>query len=421
MIQQPTRKAISAGLVIACLTLALLRYPHVAHASGPLVTFTPASAGPGSSFTIVGSGFQPSEIVTLYWNGSPVANNTTSNDGTSSFNERLSGTAPAGSRSVTIKGDRGDQAFATFMVLPATAIPSSATPIPSSATPIPPSATPVSPSAPSSQPSLTLSPASAAPGSPFTISGSGFAEGETINLLWNGTIVAQIGISNNGSFSYPVSLSTSARPGTRLVAAQGTTGDTANATFTILDPVTAPTPAVTPPATTVPVQPSATAQPTATTGPTSGNPSSGATNNGCAITADQTQGEQRLFNLLNADRAAAGAPALALDETVSTASRAHSCDMFEHQQLNHDGSDGSSPFQRIAATGVTYDTAGENIGMSGGRVLNDGIDIIDNEMMAELLSEGNHHWNIVNANYKRVGIGVIYANGQVWLTEDFIG
>jgi len=178
-------------------------------------------------------------------------------------------------------------------------------------------------------------------------------------------------------------------------------------------------------ATQVPTQPPATAtqpaQPTATTAPASGVPSSGATRNGCAITTAQAQAEQYLFGLLNQHRAAAGARALQLNETISTASREHSCDMFQHQQLNHYGSDGSSPFQRISATGTSYSTAGENIGMAGGYGLNGGIDIIDNSMMAEPSSRGTHHWNIINAAYTQVGIGVIYTNGQVWFTEDFVG
>jgi hypothetical protein len=41
-------------------------------------------------------------------------------------------------------------------------------------------------------------------------------------------------------------------------------------------------------------------------------------------------------------------------------------------------------------------------------------------MMAEPLAEGTHHWNIVNAAFHRVGIGVIDLSGTVWITEDFV-
>jgi len=42
-------------------------------------------------------------------------------------------------------------------------------------------------------------------------------------------------------------------------------------------------------------------------------------------------------------------------------------------------------------------------------------------MMAEPLTPGDHHWNIVNPAYSSIGVGIIYVNNQVWLTEDFIG
>jgi uncharacterized protein YkwD len=163
--------------------------------------------------------------------------------------------------------------------------------------------------------------------------------------------------------------------------------------------------------------------PTTPTTPTTGAniPSSGTTSNGCQITPQQAAAEQSLLTLLNQHRAAAGARPLSLNRTLSLASRQHSCDMFQHHNLDHTGSDGSSPFQRMGAVGVTYNHAGENIGMTDGYALTDGVNLTDKDMMAEPLTDGNHHWNIVNPAYTQVGLGIIYANGQVWLTEDFVG
>ncbi len=89
--------------------------------------------------------------------------------------------------------------------------------------------------------------------------------------------------------------------------------------------------------------------------------------------------------------------------------------------MSHTGSDGSSPFQRISAAGIAYGTAGENVGMASGYALSSGVTTIDNEMMAEPLTPGDHHWNIVNPAYSSIGVGIIYVNNQVWMTEDFIG
>jgi uncharacterized protein YkwD len=128
-----------------------------------------------------------------------------------------------------------------------------------------------------------------------------------------------------------------------------------------------------------------------------------------------------LLALLNTHRAAAGVPALELDPALRTEAREHPCDMQRHHRLSHTGSDGSTPFQRIRAAGVTYRVAGENIGETTGYALTAGLDRDDRDMMAEPLTPGNHHGNIVNPAYTRVGLGVIYLGSQLFFTEDFVG
>jgi uncharacterized protein YkwD len=166
--------------------------------------------------------------------------------------------------------------------------------------------------------------------------------------------------------------------------------------------------------------PSTTAKPHPPT-PTADVPIAGTTRNGCAITQGQAAAEQQLVTLLNAHRATASARSLRLDAALSGVSREHSCDMELQSKLGHTGGDGSSPFQRIAAAGITYTSAGENVGTATGYGLSGGVSTIDGAMFAEPLAQGNHHWNIVNAGYILVGIGIIYTNGRVWLTEDFVG
>jgi len=273
---------------------------------------------------------------------------------------------------------------------------------------------------------LTINPSTVAPGDRIIVSGSGFSPNEAVTVYTVGNPVVMAITSLDGTFSSTLNVPADAPTTTHGVLAIGDAGDYGYGYFTVdgsgspANPVAPPQPMQTP-APPQPMQTPAPAQPTATATTTTGAPSSGVTSNGCPITAEQTQAETYLLNLLNQHRAAAGAPPLQLNQTIAAASRAHSCDIFQHQRLNHDGSDGSSPFQRIRATGVTYSTAGENIGMAGGYGLDSGIDAVDSGMMSEPLSAGNHHWNIVNPGYTQVGIGVIYANGQVWLTEDFIG
>jgi len=172
----------------------------------------------------------------------------------------------------------------------------------------------------------------------------------------------------------------------------------------------------------LPTSAPSTATPIATpTATAAGATTTATTRNGCPITAPELTGEQHLLALLNAHRAAAGVPALALDNTLRTEAREHSCDMQQHHHLSHTGSGGSTPFQRIRAAGVTYRVAGENIGETTGYALTAGIDRDDRDMMAEPLTPGNHHANIVSPAYTRVGLGVIYLGGQLYFTEDFVG
>ncbi len=145
------------------------------------------------------------------------------------------------------------------------------------------------------------------------------------------------------------------------------------------------------------------------------------TPNGCAITADEISAEQTLLSLLNSHRQAAGVAPLNFNAALANEARAHSCDMALHHLISHTGSNGSSPFQRIHAAGINYRSAGENIGTASGFGLLGGIKLNDNAMMAEPLTQYDHHWNIINAGYNQVGIGIYFSNGTEWLTEDFTG
>lgn len=433
--------------------------PFKALASGAQLVFAPGSATPGSSFVASISGFKPSESVDLYWNGSLVRTFTAAGDGTFSLPLQLSSTAPAGPRSVVARGDAGDSAGATFTVLSSsngspTKTPASPTATRPTATVTLPtatsaalSATPTRATSPTTGPAriarLLLSPEAATPGSPITIGGSGFQIGETVNIYWKSMYLASETVQPDGTFSHDAYISPSAPAGSRAVMVTGSSGDQVSGTFTVLSSAnTSPTvtsltatstpPLPSPTATQTPV-PLATQTSTPPTAPgASGIPTSGTTWFGCTITPEQAADEQHLFTLLNQHRADAGSPPLTLDETLSVASRGHSCDMFVHEHADHMGSDGSSPYDRIHSVGITYSTAGENIGMAGGYSSIGGIDAVDNSMMAEALPPqdcassppgcfSNHHTNIVNHAYKHVGIGVIYANNQVWLTEDFTG
>jgi uncharacterized protein YkwD len=201
---------------------------------------------------------------------------------------------------------------------------------------------------------------------------------------------------------------TATSPPTSTAAPSATLSSTATVT---------PTPSAT--STALPA-PTATAIPTSAPLP-GGIPTSGTTTNGCPIVPAQASGEAHMLALLNADRAEAGVPPLTLSTALSVVARDHSCDMGTHDNPSHTGSDGSDPLQRLQAAGITYTTAGENVGVSSGHGFLPGLDGLDQAMMAEQTVPITHRWNIVNPAYHEVGIGVVVVGAGIWLTEDFVG
>ena len=71
--------------------------------------------------------------------------------------------------------------------------------------------------------------------------------------------------------------------------------------------------------------------------------------------------EHELLALVNAHRVALGLNALIGSEEVADAARAHSERMIEERFFGHRSPDGWTPGERLAAAGVAWDRAGENI------------------------------------------------------------
>src|SRR4029077_3686808 len=74
--------------------------------------------------------------------------------------------------------------------------------------------------------SVSVSPATAAPGASITVSGSGFAPDETVNLMFEHSPIAQATADERGQFAIPISLPDSVEPGARTVQARATATDT---------------------------------------------------------------------------------------------------------------------------------------------------------------------------------------------------
>jgi uncharacterized protein YkwD len=89
------------------------------------------------------------------------------------------------------------------------------------------------------------------------------------------------------------------------------------------------------------------------------------------------------------------APPLTLEKHLSSAAREHARDMARHNMLEHTGSDGSRPDQRVTRAGYEWRATGENIA-SGPTT--------PEEVMAGWLASPGHCENIMSPRFTEMGI-----------------
>ena len=120
---------------------------------------------------------------------------------------------------------------------------------------------------------------------------------------------------------------------------------------------------------------------------------------------------------LNAERAAAGLPALAVDPDLVAIARIRSSDMATVGYFSHTSPQGQSAFTLLDQWGIPYAWAGENLARN-----NYPLDETVAVAIRDLMASPPHRDNILNPNYTRVGVG--YAedgSGMRYYTIVFVG
>lgn len=107
--------------------------------------------------------------------------------------------------------------------------------------------------------------------------------------------------------------------------------------------------------------------------------------------------ESKMMDLLNKQREANGLKPLVMSTALRKLARSHSQDMFERGYFSHYTPDGLSPFDRMNAADIEYMYAGENLALAPSAEL----------AMDGLMDSPGHRANILNPNFKKVGIGAI--------------
>jgi uncharacterized protein YkwD len=122
--------------------------------------------------------------------------------------------------------------------------------------------------------------------------------------------------------------------------------------------------------------------------------------------------EQKAVMLLNAARKEAGLEPLKVNLPLSRLAANYAMDMNTRKFFAHVDPDGKDPFERMAAIGIDYPNAGENIALSP--------DVETANKM--LLDSPLHRENILNPKFTEIGIGVRPdSRGGVYLVQEFIG
>jgi len=121
-----------------------------------------------------------------------------------------------------------------------------------------------------------------------------------------------------------------------------------------------------------------------------------------------------LFNLINAERRRAGAPALRLDETMNNAAARRASEL--PRRYSHDRPDGRSYSTVFAEFGITPRTSAENVAWRSGQ---------NNQSMADFnrafMNSDGHRANMLNRNYTTVGLGIVRDGDRLYVAQLFAG
>jgi uncharacterized protein YkwD len=125
---------------------------------------------------------------------------------------------------------------------------------------------------------------------------------------------------------------------------------------------------------------------------------------------------------INAARAARGFAPLVLDAAVGAVANAHAWDMLRYNYFSHTGRDGSTIRTRLSAAGIPYTHAGENICEYTGIGVTATLQWCHGSFMSEPYpGYFNHIANILDPDFRRVGIGIATSGGKVIVVWDFAG
>jgi uncharacterized protein YkwD len=119
--------------------------------------------------------------------------------------------------------------------------------------------------------------------------------------------------------------------------------------------------------------------------------------------------EAAVLTLVNQERAKAGCSPVTASGSLAALAESFSKDMAERDFFDHTDPDGASPWDRAEAAGVAG-LGGENIARGQADAA---------AVMEAWMNSPGHRANILNCDFKTLGVGTHFASGGPWWTQDF--
>ncbi|MFD8692961.1 CAP domain-containing protein [Streptomyces sp. NPDC059651] len=128
-----------------------------------------------------------------------------------------------------------------------------------------------------------------------------------------------------------------------------------------------------------------------------------------AAPAAATSAQAAVLALVNQERAKVGCSAVTASSSLTSLAQNFSDDMAARGFFDHTDPDGQTPWDRAAAVGVSG-LGGENIARGQADA---------EAVMESWMNSDGHRANILNCDYKTLGVGVHFGAGGPWWTQDF--
>lgn len=119
--------------------------------------------------------------------------------------------------------------------------------------------------------------------------------------------------------------------------------------------------------------------------------------------------EAEVLKLVNEERAKVGCSAVSANSALTDLAKTFSEDMAARDFFDHTDPSGLSPWDRAAKAGIT-DLGGENIARGQATAA---------AVMEAWMNSPGHRANILNCDFKTLGVGAHFGSGGPWWTQDF--